>query len=118
MMEHDGLDMDIEHFVGLALDVNRQPKGYYHIGSGTINEVLVSAHEVFRPLIVMRASGVILAHNHPSGDPTPTRADVSVTRGLIEAGHLLKIDVLDHIVIGAPSERWPAGCASVMSRIK
>ena len=60
--------------------------------------------EVFRVAVVGASAGVILMHNHPSGDPAPSEADIKVTRDLIRAGQLLKIDVLDHIVIGQPGE--------------
>jgi DNA repair protein RadC len=58
---------------------------------------------VFRAAISANAAAVVLAHNHPSGDPTPSEADIKVTRDLIRAGQLLKIDVLDHVIIGCPT---------------
>jgi DNA repair protein RadC len=58
---------------------------------------------VFRAAIAANAAGVVLLHNHPSGDPTPSDADIKVTRDLIRAGHLLKIEVVDHIIIGRAS---------------
>jgi DNA repair protein RadC len=58
---------------------------------------------VFRPVIVASGKGIILVHNQPSGDPSPSDADIKVTRDLIRAGELLKIEVLDHIIIGNPS---------------
>jgi len=60
----------------------------------------VHPREIFRPAITSRAAAVILAHNHPSGDPTPSEADIRVTRDLIKAGQLLKIEVLDHVILG------------------
>jgi len=57
--------------------------------------------------ISKRASAIILAHNHPSGDPTPSEADIKVTRDLIRAGQLLKIDVLDHVIFGQKSDERP-----------
>jgi DNA repair protein RadC len=59
--------------------------------------------EVFRLAIIASASGIILAHNHPSGDPSPSEADIKVTRDLIRGGQLLKIDVVDHIIVGYPN---------------
>jgi DNA repair protein RadC len=67
---------------------------------GTIDTLLVHPREVFKSAIAANAAAVVLAHNHPSGDPTPSEADIKVTRDLIRAGQLLKIDVLDHIIIG------------------
>jgi len=67
---------------------------------GTLDTLLVHAREVFKPAIAANASAIVLVHNHPSGDPTPSEADIKVTRDLIRAGQLLKIDVLDHVIIG------------------
>jgi len=60
----------------------------------------VHPREVFRQAIIANAAAILLVHNHPSGDPTPSEADIKVTRDLIRAGQLLKIDVLDHVIIG------------------
>jgi DNA repair protein RadC len=57
---------------------------------------------VFKPAIVQSAASIILTHNHPSGDPTPSEADIKVTRDLIRAGQLLKIEITDHVIIGNP----------------
>ena len=76
------------------------------ITEGTLDTLLVHPREVFRSAIAANAAAVVLAHNHPSGDPTPSEADIKVTRDLIRAGQLLKIEVLDHIIIGrATTER-------------
>jgi DNA repair protein RadC len=66
-----------------------------------MDTLLVHSREVFRAAIIASASAVVLAHNHPSGDPSPSEADLKVTRDLIRAGQLLKIEVLDHVIIGA-----------------
>jgi len=71
---------------------------------GTLDTLLVHAREVFKPAIAANASAVVLVHNHPSGDPTPSEADIKVTRDLIRAGQLLKIDVLDHVIVGRAAE--------------
>jgi DNA repair protein RadC len=62
--------------------------------------LLVHPREVFRLAVMSSASAVVLMHNHPSGDPTPSEADIKVTRDLIRAGQLLKIEVLDHVIMG------------------
>jgi DNA repair protein RadC len=73
---------------------------------GTIDQLLVHPREVFKAAIAANAAAIVLVHNHPSGDPTPSEADIKVTRDLIRAGQLLKIDVLDHVIIGrATTER-------------
>ncbi len=71
------------------------------IYQGTVNSSAVRPAEVLRPAVVENAPSIIIAHNHPSGDPTPSPEDVTVTRDLVQAGKLLDIEVLDHIVIGA-----------------
>src|SRR5262249_41405768 len=77
-----------------------------NISEGTLDTILVHPREVFKTAIAANAAALVLAHNHPSGDPTPSEADIKVTRDLIRAGQLLKIEVLDHVIIGrATSER-------------
>ena len=71
------------------------------ITRGLLDASLVHAREVFREAILASAAAVILAHNHPSGDPTPSREDLAVTRKLVSAGTLLGIPVLDHVVLGS-----------------
>jgi len=70
------------------------------ISDGTLDTILVHPREVFRAAITANAAGIVLVHNHPSGDPTPSEADIKVTRDLIRAGQLLKIEVVDHVIIG------------------
>lgn len=93
-------DPDREFFVVLILNTRRRIKGHVIVGMGILDSVLVHAREVFRVAIVASAHAVILAHNHPAGDPTPSEADIRTTRDLLRAGQLLKIEVLDHIIIG------------------
>jgi DNA repair protein RadC len=95
---------DTETSIVLLLNTRRRVKGHALVSIGTLDTALVHAREVFRPAIGAAASAVILLHNHPSGDPTPSDADVRVSRDLHRAGQLLKIDLLDSIVIGAPGK--------------
>lgn len=83
------------------------------ISYGTVDTLLVHAREVFRAAIAANASALVLVHNHPSGDPTPSEADIKVTRDLIRAGQLLKIDVLDHVIIGRASPGQPKNYSSL-----
>lgn len=69
--------------------------------------------EVFKSAIAANAASLVLVHNHPSGDPTPSEADIKVTRDLIRAGQLLKIEVLDHVIIGRATENRPKDYASL-----
>lgn len=84
-----------------------------NVAQGLLDQVLVHAREVFAIAIAKRASAIILAHNHPSGDPTPSEADIRVTRDLIRAGQLLKIEVLDHIILGTRTTERPRDFCSL-----
>jgi len=99
---HPYFNPECECFVVLFLNTRKRVKGHQLVTIGTMDTLLVHAREVFREAILISASAVILLHNHPSGDPTPSEADIKVTRDLIRAGQLLKIEVLDHIVVGRP----------------
>jgi proteasome lid subunit RPN8/RPN11 len=93
---------ECECFVVILLNTRRRVKGHQLITIGTLDTILVHPREVFRVAVVSSAAAVLLMHNHPSGDPTPSEADIKVTRDLIRAGQLLKIDVLDHVIMGNP----------------
>jgi DNA repair protein RadC len=89
--------------VVLLLNTRRRVKGHQLLSIGTMDTILVHPREVFRVAVVSSAAAVVLMHNHPSGDPTPSEADIKVTRDLIRAGQLMKIDVLDHVIMGNPN---------------
>ena len=93
-------DNSREHFVALYLDAAHCVVSYSLIAIGTADRCVVQPREIFQRAILSGAVAIIVAHNHPSGDPTPSAEDVYVTRQLVEAGKLLSIDVLDHLVIG------------------
>ena len=90
----------VEEFHAVLLDTRRRMIRSVAISTGTLDAAIVHAREVFRQAIAANASAVVLVHNHPSGDPTPSKADITVTRDLIRAGQLLKIEVLDHVILG------------------
>ena len=94
---------EAECMVVILLNTRRRVKGHQFLTIGTLDSILVHPREVFRAAVIMSAAAVILMHNHPSGDPTPSEADIKVTRDLIRAGQLMKIDVLDHVIIGNPN---------------
>ena len=100
---HPYFNPDCECFVVLLLNVRKRVKGHHLVSIGLMDTILVHSREVFRAAIVSCASAIVLMHNHPSGDPTPSEADIKVTRDLIRAGQLLKIEVLDHVVMGSNS---------------
>lgn len=92
---------EVECLVALLLNTRRRVKGHAFISTGTLDTILVHPREVFRAAIVASASAIVVMHNHPSGESTPSEADIKVTRDLIRAGQLLKMEVLDHVIIGA-----------------
>jgi DNA repair protein RadC len=84
----------------ILLNTRRRLLRHERLAHGTQDTLLVNPREVFRTAILAGAAAVVLAHNHPSGDPSPSEADIRVTRDLIRAGQLLRIEVLDHIIMG------------------
>ena len=98
---------DVESAYGFPLSARRKILGHFIISQGTLDTLLIHPREVFRPAILANADAIVLAHNHPSGDPSPSEADIKVTRDLIPAGQNLKIDLLDHLIIGATSTERP-----------
>ena len=93
-------DPERECFVVLMLNTRRRIKGHHFVSIGTMDCLLIHPREVFRTACVVAASALVLMHNHPSGEPAPSDSDVKVTRDLIRAGQLMKIDVVDHIIVG------------------
>mgnify|MGYP001207914381 CR=1 FL=1 len=93
-------DLAVEEFHVLALGSQSQVLADLLITRGILNSSLVHPREVFRAAIAEAAAGIIVVHNHPSGDPTPSTDDRAVTRQLVEAGRLLDLPVYDHVVVG------------------
>lgn len=89
-----------ERFVAISVNNGLDIIGYTDASIGTINHTLANPREVFRTAIVQNASGIILAHNHPSGCCDPSQEDLDVTKRMIGAGEILGIPVLDHIIVG------------------
>ena len=92
--------LDKEHFYLLALNTKNQVLAKVQVSIGSLNASPVHPREVFKEAIRRSSAAIILIHNHPSGDPAPSREDVEVTKRLAEAGKLLGIEVFDHIIIG------------------
>ena len=91
---------DREHFVTVLVDTKNKVIGINTVSVGALNTTIVHPREVFKPAILCNAASVLLAHNHPSGDATPSEDDKAVTQRLRDAGTILGITVLDHIIIG------------------
>ncbi|NPV81841.1 MAG: JAB domain-containing protein [Firmicutes bacterium] len=94
---YSGTDREI--FSVLLLNTKNQLIGANIVSVGNLNSSLVHPREVFKPAILANALQIILVHNHPSGDPTPSREDIEITRRMIQAGNLLDIPVIDHIIL-------------------
>ena len=97
MLEMGALEQ--EHLRTLIMDTKNRVLKVHEVYVGSLNTAVVRVAELFREAIRMNAAAIIVAHNHPSGDPTPSAEDVHVTRQIVEAGKLLNVDVLDHLVI-------------------
>jgi DNA repair protein RadC len=105
LLREDTRFRSVETFQVLLVNTRRRLIDIVKVADGTLDTILIHPREVFRVAIANSAAAIILAHNHPSGDPTPSEADIKVTRDLIRAGQLLKIEVLDHIVLGQRSDQ-------------
>lgn len=96
----DMRNLNKEHFRGLYLDVKNKIIHDEIISIGTLDANLIHPRDVFHPAINKFSAGIILAHNHPSGDPTPSKEDIELTKRLVEIGKIMDIEILDHIIIG------------------
>ncbi len=93
--------LEQEHLRVLLLNTRNEVMGVEEIYIGNVNSSVVRPAEVFRPAIRANATSLLAVHNHPSGDPTPSGADVAITRDLVDSGRLLGLELLDHVVIGS-----------------
>jgi DNA repair protein RadC len=94
---------DREVFAIVLMDARNQVMGVNTVSVGSVSASIVHPREVFKPAILMAASSILLAHCHPSGDPSPSQDDIELTRRLVKAGQLLGIEVLDHIIVADAS---------------
>ncbi len=110
-----GLAMeDREHFVCLYLDIQNRVIASHTVSIGSVCMTMAPPREVFKAAILANASHVILAHNHPSGNTTPSVPDRKLTECLVKAGELLEITVLDHIIVGPNAEPFSFRRAGMM----
>lgn len=94
-------DLDREQVIVCCLDNKNQPVSINVVSVGTLNSSLVHPREVFKTAILSNAASIILFHNHPSGDPEPSQEDINITTRIKDAGSILGIELLDHIIIGS-----------------
>jgi DNA repair protein RadC len=113
LMREDNRLRRVETLQVLLLNTRRRLIRAAQITDGTLDTLLVHPREVFEKAIAAGAAAIVLVHNHPSGDPTPSEADIKVTRDLIRAGQLLKIEVLDHVIIGRATQERPKDYVSL-----
>lgn len=100
VMEPYFAELPCEHFVAILLNTKNHVLAVTTVSVGSLNASIVHPREVFQRAILANSASIILVHNHPSGDPTPSPEDISLTKALVEAGKLLDIGVLDHIIVG------------------
>ena len=91
---------DREHFVVMCLDSKNKVNALNTVSIGTLNSSAVHPRETFKAAILANSAAIVLVHNHPSGDPAPSREDKAITKRLAEAGKILGIEVFDHIIVG------------------
>jgi len=93
-------DEPAEVFAILCLTTKHRVIAYHEVSRGTLDATLVHPREVFKAALLANAAAIVLCHNHPSGEPTPSPDDLQLTRRLVGAGALLGVDVLDHVIVG------------------
>jgi DNA repair protein RadC len=113
LLREDHRHAQAETFQVVLLNTRRRLIKVETLSQGTLDTILVHPRDVFRLAIVSNAASIVIVHNHPSGDPTPSDADIKVTRDLIRAGQLLKIDVVDHVILGRATTERPKEYASL-----
>ena len=89
-----------EHLYMICMNTKNRVLGVFEISHGTVNSSIVGVREIFQKALLANSVSIILMHNHPSGSPDPSREDIAVTKKVAEAGNLLGVELLDHIVIG------------------
>ncbi len=112
-LREENLSYSVENLQVVLLNSRRKLIRVDHISKGLVDSIMVHPREVFRGAIAANASSVVLVHNHPTGDPTPSETDIRATRELIRAGQLLKIEVVDHVILGQRTTANPKGYFSM-----
>ena len=100
LVQYEMAALEQEHLKILLLNTRNQVLDIVEIYRGSLNSSMVRVGEVFKPAVRKHAAAIIVVHNHPSGDPSPSPDDITVTKAIIESGNLLDIEVLDHLIIG------------------
>lgn len=106
LVQYEMSGLEKEQMRVFLLDTRNRVLDIVPVAYGSVNSAHIRIAEVFTPAVRRNATAILLAHNHPSGDPSPSPDDIAVTRNIVQAGKLLDIDVLDHIIIGIGDKRW------------
>jgi DNA repair protein RadC len=106
LVQYEMSALEQEHLRVILLDTRNRVLGIDSVYHGSVNTAQIKVGEIFKTAVRRNAPCLIVVHNHPSGDPTPSPDDIAVTRAIVQAGKLLDVDVLDHIVIGNGPNRW------------
>lgn len=110
MQQHyDGSDREIFSFI--ALNIKHKVIGIHDVSVGSLTASVVHPREVFKAALLMNSAALIISHCHPSGDTTPSREDLNITRQLMEAGRFLDIPILDHVITGTDQEAHTTFCS-------
>ena len=96
---------EVENVIVIALNVRRRVIGHTVIATGSVASVAIMPREVFRYAVIANAQAIIMMHNHPSSDPAPSDEDIRMTRKLAQAGKLLNVELLDHVIIGSGTDQ-------------
>ena len=113
LLREENRSYTVETLQVILLNTRKRMIGLKRISQGTLDTILVHPREVFRAAIAANAAALILVHNHPSGIADPSEADIKVTRDLMRAGQLLKIEVVDHVILGRKTNERPRDYASL-----
>ena len=113
LLREENRSYTVETLQVILLNTRKRMIGLKRISQGTLDTILVHPREVFRAAISANAAALILVHNHPSGFADPSEADIKVTRDLMRAGQLLKIEVIDHVILGRKTNERPRDYASL-----
>jgi DNA repair protein RadC len=109
-------DIDHEVMIVLHLDVKNRVRGYHEAGRGGLAFCSVDPMQVFRTALMAGARAIVLVHNHPSGDPSPSPEDMALTRRLVDGGALLGVQVLDHVILGDEHHFFSLLCQDLMPK--
>lgn len=110
-------DVDRETFVIIALDSKNKINAINMASIGTVNATIVEPREIFKFAILSNAVGIIIAHNHPSGDTKPSKQDIKTTERIVKAAEIMRIPLIDHIIVGDEAENYFSFAANRMLKI-